>query len=62
MINYNIPKPDISPKFTIDDIHKIRYWHYEMLKDATAEERLAYYAQRTHEYYEKTGFTMPGTV
>ena len=37
---HNIPKPDISPNFTIDDIHKIREWNYERLKDATIEERL----------------------
>jgi hypothetical protein len=35
----DIPKPDISPAFTIDDIHKIREWDYERLKDATPEER-----------------------
>jgi len=43
MINYNIPKPKISPDFTIEDIHKIREWHYEMLKDATVEEQTAFY-------------------
>ena len=37
----DITKPDISPAFTIDDIHKIREWHYERLKDATPEERHA---------------------
>jgi precorrin-2 methylase len=40
---HDIPKPDISPNFTIDDIHKIREWHYEMLKDATPEERMNFY-------------------
>lgn len=35
----DIPKPEISPAFTVEDIHKIREWHYERLKDATAEER-----------------------
>jgi hypothetical protein len=39
MIHYDIPEPDISPNFTIDDIHKIREWDYERLKDATSEER-----------------------
>jgi broad specificity phosphatase PhoE len=38
---HNIPKPELSPDFTIDDIHKIREWHYERLKDATVDERLA---------------------
>ena len=36
---HNVPKPDISPDFTIEDIHKIRVWNYERLKDATREER-----------------------
>ena len=39
----DIPKPYISPEFTIDDIHKIREWHYEMLKNATLEERIEFY-------------------
>ena len=38
---HNIPKPTISPDFTIDDIHKIREWNYERRKDATVEELLA---------------------
>jgi hypothetical protein len=37
---HDIPKPVISPEFTIDDIHKIREWNYERLKDATTAERL----------------------
>ena len=35
----DIPMPKISPNFTIDDIHKIREWNYERMKDATPEER-----------------------
>jgi ActR/RegA family two-component response regulator len=38
---HDIPKPDISPAFTVEDIHKIRAWHYERLKDARPEEALA---------------------
>jgi hypothetical protein len=30
--------PDISPNFTIDDIHKIREWSYERRKNMTLEE------------------------
>ena len=45
----DIPKPDISPAFTIDDIHKIRAWHYERLKDATPEERHADTERRADE-------------
>jgi len=33
--------PDVSPDFTLADIHKIREWDYERLKDATPEERRA---------------------
>ena len=38
---HDLPKPDISPAFTVDDIHKIREWDYERLRDATPEERRA---------------------
>jgi len=53
---HDIPKPNISPAFTIDDIHKIREWDYERLKDATPEERHAdteYRAERTRRAIEK---------
>ena len=36
-------KPIISPNFTIDDIHKIREYNYEITKDMTLEEKLVYY-------------------
>jgi hypothetical protein len=28
---HDVPKPEISDDFTIDDIHKIRRWNYESL-------------------------------
>ena len=34
---HDIPKPEISPNFTIEDIHKIREWHYEKRKDMSEE-------------------------
>lgn len=37
---HDIPKPEISPNFTIEDIHIIRAWNYERLRDATVEERI----------------------
>jgi len=52
---HNISKPEISPDFTIDDIHKIREWNYERLKDATSDERRADTAKRTKEALEKLG-------
>jgi broad specificity phosphatase PhoE len=38
---HEIPKPEISSNFTIEDIHKIREWNYARLKDATVAERIA---------------------
>ena len=34
---------EISPDFTIEDIHKIRERNYEMTKYMTTEEKLLYY-------------------
>ncbi len=31
-------KPVLSSDFTIEDIHKIREYHYELTKDMTAQE------------------------
>lgn len=41
MMTNDIPKPEISPAFTIDDIHKIREWNYERQKDMSISERMA---------------------
>ena len=49
MIN-NIPAPATSENFTIDDIHTIREWNYEKLKDATAEERACYYRESANNF------------
>lgn len=38
-----IAKPGISPDFTIEDIHKIREYHYELTKDMTTQERINFY-------------------
>ena len=52
---HDIPKPKISPAFTIKDIHKIREWEHERLKDATREEYRADTARRTDEALTKMG-------
>ena len=57
---HNIPEPTLSPNFTIDDIHKIREWNYERLKDASPEERLADTTRRTEEALIRLG--LAGTV
>lgn len=36
-------KPVLSPDFTIEDIHKLREYNYEMTKDIINQERMAYY-------------------
>lgn len=43
---HRIPKPQISSEFTIEDIHKIREWNYERLRDATIGERIKDTAHR----------------
>ena len=36
-------KPIISPDFTLEDIHKIWEYNYEVTKEMTIEEKLACY-------------------
>ncbi len=38
-----IAELDISPDFTVEDIHKIREYHYELTKDMTTQERINFY-------------------
>jgi len=52
---HDIPKPEISPAFTIEDIHKIREWDYERLKDATREEYRADTERRAEEARKRLG-------
>ena len=54
---HNIPEPTLSPNFTIDDIHKVREWNYERLKDASPEERRADTNRRTEEALIRLGLT-----
>ena len=51
----DIPKPKISPAFNIEDIHAIREWNYERLKDATPEERRTDTAIRTESALKSLG-------
>lgn len=36
-------KPVLSPNFTIEDIHRLREYNYEMTKNMTDKERMDYY-------------------
>ncbi|MCL2065522.1 MAG: hypothetical protein FWG98_14275 [Candidatus Cloacimonetes bacterium] len=38
-----MPELKISPNFTIEDIHKIREYNYEITKNMSKEERRSYY-------------------
>jgi len=58
---YNIPKPRLSPNFTIEDIHKIREWNYERLKDSTLEERKAESKQKMLDYVKRFGLVFDQT-
>ena len=40
---------DISPNFTIEDIHKIREYNYEMTKNMTRQEKVDYYNEGARE-------------
>ncbi|MCL2873696.1 MAG: hypothetical protein FWE29_02065 [Defluviitaleaceae bacterium] len=45
-----IAKPSISQDFTIEDIHKIREYHYELTKDMPFEERAEFYRKGAEEF------------
>jgi len=49
IVIHDIPKPELSEDFTLEDIRKIREWDYERLKDATTEEIIADSRERTAE-------------
>jgi len=51
---HDILQPETSPDFTIDDIHRIREWNYKKLNDATPEERVEYYRDKTHRFEART--------
>lgn len=46
-------KPVLSPNFTIEDIHKLREYNYEITKNMTDEERMEYYNKRGREVQRK---------
>lgn len=48
-------KPEISPNFTIDDIHKIREYNSALTKDMTPAERTAYYSNKADAVLKKFG-------
>ena len=45
----NMKPLEISPDFTIEDIHKIREYNYEMTKNMTRQEKMDYYNEGARE-------------
>ena len=43
-------KPNISPNFTVDDIHIVREYHYELTKDMSFDEVVAFYHEGAKEF------------
>ena len=46
-------KPVLSPDFTIEDIHKLREYNYNLTKDMTPLERRNYYNERGRAFLEE---------
>ena len=44
---------NVSPAFTVGDIHKVREYHYELTKNMTIEERRAFYKKGADEAEKK---------
>jgi hypothetical protein len=45
-----IQKPDVSPDFTLEDIRKIRHYHYEIVKDMSTDEKVKFYNSASEEF------------
>ncbi len=48
-------EPVISPEFTIEDIHKIREYHYELTKDMTMQEKIDFYNEGGEYFFKRDG-------
>ena len=46
-------KPEVSPDFTIEDIHKIREYNREMTKNMSFHERKQYYNSKAEKMKEE---------
>lgn len=46
-------KPIMSSDFTIEDIHKLREYNYEMTKDMSSKEKMDYYNSKGREFLKK---------
>lgn len=46
-------KPMLSDDFTIEDIHKLREYNYEMTKELLRKEKMDYYNNKEKEFLKK---------
>ena len=46
-------KPILSDDFTIEDIHKLREYNYEMTKELPRREKMDYYNNKGNEFLKK---------
>jgi hypothetical protein len=46
-------KPEISENFTVDDIHKIREYHYALTKNMSVEERNNFIRKNIDDFLKK---------
>lgn len=48
-----IAEPVVSPHFTIDNIYKIRDYHYELTKDMTTQEKINFYNEGGRDFFKE---------
>ncbi|MCR5387584.1 MAG: hypothetical protein K6E69_10730 [Treponema sp.] len=48
-------KPDISPNFTVDDIHKIREYNWEQTRLLPVAEQTEYYRKKAQDFLDEAG-------
>ena len=46
---------EITKNFTVDDIHKVREYNYELTKNMSESERAAYYQNEAADFLGKAG-------
>jgi hypothetical protein len=51
----NIPKPEVSPNFTVEDIRNLRSWYDVIQEGMTSAERVADMAQRGEDALKRLG-------
>jgi hypothetical protein len=61
MIHYEIEKPEISPRFDVEDIRTLRIWSSMRWKDADFEEIKNDIAERAKSVSDKIGYVFDST-